>query len=122
MKGAVERGAAGRQRSICEVLGAELPANVLLRVMQVGGHHVFKQDAVAGAGGCQREPAAQRAGSDDGDGLAVLQLWWHLSPLRWSPVPDEKDASAEVVPVGEPMDCKRRLLGGHGVGHVLGVG
>ena len=38
------------------------------RMVQIAGHHVLKQDAKAGAGRAQCEPAAKGAGPDDSDG------------------------------------------------------
>ena len=40
-------------------------------MMQRGGHHVFQQHAKAGARGRKRQPAAQRARSNNGDGQQV---------------------------------------------------
>ena len=48
--------------------GTELLPQIFLRVVQVGRHHVFKEDAEAGAGGGQGQPPAQRSGSDNCDG------------------------------------------------------
>src|ERR1035441_7439847 len=45
-----------------------LATNVLLCVMQVGRHHVFKENTKTSPGRGERQPATQRAGSDDGDG------------------------------------------------------
>jgi len=36
--------------------------------MQAGGHHIFKQNAAAGARGRNRQPAAERSRSNDSDG------------------------------------------------------
>jgi len=36
--------------------------------VEVRGHYVLKQDAIASARGAQREPATEGPGSDDGDG------------------------------------------------------
>ena len=46
---------------------AKFLAEKFLGVVQVGGHHVFQQDAETGTGCAQGQPAAQRSGSDDGD-------------------------------------------------------
>ena len=56
--------------------GADLLANVLGRMMQVGGHYIFKQDAGACAGGGGSKPAAQWACSDDGDGDQTTAPGW----------------------------------------------
>jgi len=40
-------------------------------VVQVGGHHIFKQDRVSRAGSRKGEPTTEWACSDDGD----LQQW-----------------------------------------------
>jgi len=43
-------------------------------MVQIGRHHVLQQDAEARAGCAQGKPAAQRAGSDNGDSLGQLEL------------------------------------------------
>jgi hypothetical protein len=42
-------------------------------MMQVAGHDILKQDAIAGAGRSQCEAAAEGSGPDDGNGEHKLQ-------------------------------------------------
>ena len=46
---------------------AQLLTQGFARMVQIGRHHVFEQNAIAGARGRESEPAAQRTRSDDGD-------------------------------------------------------
>jgi len=63
----------GNERDRGQSLGTELLADRFPRVMQVAGHDVLKQDAIASAGRSQREPAAEGPSPDDGNGEHNLQ-------------------------------------------------
>ncbi len=53
---------------------AEFLSQCFARVVQIGGHHVFKQHGVARASSGEREPPAQRACSDDCDRCQLCGL------------------------------------------------
>ena len=64
-----------------ERLGAELPAKKFLGMMQIVGHHVFKEDTEAATGCMKGQPATQWAGSDNCDSLK--QIWTTWLRGRW---------------------------------------